>query len=285
MARETDEDSVNSAATASERLAGQFGSMVRGSDAALRLDLCCLQIARIIEPRLDPLPALALLDRIARDAIDGGGDFAALRAAVYERHGFRGVETEGYYEPLNSCLHSVVQRREGIPITLAVVVLEAARRAGVEVEGIGSPRHFLVRHDGRLYDPFQACGEVARDHVVERLEETGLEVGDRADSLFAAVTKRQLMQRVLNNLGQTALQNGDPFPAAVACSFQLAIAPWSLPHLRDRGVLYMRAGLGRRGLADLVEYVKQAPDSPDRDDILRTLDAIRGEARRRGELP
>ena len=265
-------------------LAARFGDLVRGSDSAIRLDLCALQVARILDQRIDPLPALRLLDEAAEDADRAGGGLDGVRQAVYEQRGFRGVETDGYYDPLNSCLHAVVERRAGIPITLALIVIEVGRRIGVEIEGIGAPGHFLVRLDGRYYDPFQQCGEVDPAQVMEQLEQRGLGQGDRAGSLLAAVTKRQLLQRLLNNLGQTSLDRGDPLAAADACSYQLAIAPWSLPHLRDRGMLLMRAGLGRRGLVDLVEYAKQAPESPERDEVLRLLEAIHAEAERRGAL-
>ncbi|MCY3734626.1 MAG: hypothetical protein OXG42_10135, partial [Chloroflexi bacterium] len=115
-------------------LARQFGTLARGTEYAVRLDLCCFLIGRIVEPDFDQLSALRRLDELAEAARgDGPGSeteqVERLCRVLFEQQRFRG-DTDTYYDPLNCCLHSALETGRGMPITLAVVMIEVARRVG-----------------------------------------------------------------------------------------------------------------------------------------------------------
>lgn len=118
----------------------RFAALVAGTDAGPDLDVACLAIAAGAEPELDQARWLGELDRLA----DGVGSLDGLLRRLFVKEGFAG-NTQGYYDPRNSLLPAVLSRRLGIPITLSVVAIEVGRRAGVALEGIGMPGHFLLR--------------------------------------------------------------------------------------------------------------------------------------------
>jgi regulator of sirC expression with transglutaminase-like and TPR domain len=119
----------------------RFVELVRLPDPPL--DQAALAIAAGADPALDPAPWLAELDRLAA----GVGSLEDLLRRLFVDAGFAG-NTRDYYDPRNSLLPHVLRRRIGIPITLAVVCIEVGRRAGVALEGVGMPGHFLVRPVG-----------------------------------------------------------------------------------------------------------------------------------------
>src|SRR6185437_13353557 len=128
------------------------------------LDRAALDLAAIEFPGLDPEPSIAALETMAAELCarlagvpEGAGRVCIANDFLFNRLGFHGNETD-YYNPRNSCLNEVLERRTGIPITLSVVYMEVARRAGIPVYGIGLPGHFIVQYDdGRsslFIDPF-----------------------------------------------------------------------------------------------------------------------------------
>ncbi len=129
----------------------RFAALVAEPAPAPPLDLGALAIAAGADPELDPSWALGELDRIAA----GLGSVDALLNRIFVEEGFAG-DAEHYYDPRNSLLPDVLARRRGIPITLSVVCIEAGRRAGIALEGIGMPGHFLIRPAGTqaYQDPF-----------------------------------------------------------------------------------------------------------------------------------
>lgn len=116
-----------------------FTALVTGR-GRIPLDAGALAIAAGADPELDADRWLAELDRLAL----GVDSLAALTRRIFVEEGFAG-DTEHYYDPRNSLLHEVLGRRRGIPITLSVVCIEVGRRAGVALEGVGMPGHFLLR--------------------------------------------------------------------------------------------------------------------------------------------
>src|SRR6185369_2374099 len=113
--------------------------------------------------------------RIAVDRSSHGDGIDTLLEVVFEDHGFDG-DRENYYDPRNSYLNDVLERRRGIPITLALVVLEAAQGAGVSMVGVGFPGHFLVSHppSRRYLDVFRRGLVLDRPALLELLRRQGL---------------------------------------------------------------------------------------------------------------
>jgi regulator of sirC expression with transglutaminase-like and TPR domain len=231
-----------------------------------------LLIARIEYPRLDPEPYVARLDAMgdaARRAIERHtgttGDTStlsgikALNDYLFEELQFVG-NRENYEDPRNSCLNEVLDRRTGIPITLSVVYMEVARRAGLQVDGINFPGHFLVRcpeQKGQLIiDPFHA-GALLSEHKCRLLlqKHVGNEVAF-SKSLLAPATRDQIIVRMLLNLKRIYV-NMRSFPQARdVTELLLAITPSALSELRDRGLLAYHLNDVTAALRDLQTYLK-----------------------------
>jgi regulator of sirC expression with transglutaminase-like and TPR domain len=187
----------------------RFAELVGGPDASIPLDEVALCIAAHAHPEVDIAKSLALLDELA----DGcpAPTLDALVAYLFQSGRFSG-NTADYYDPRNSFLHEVLDRRVGIPITLSVVALEVGRRIGVPLAGVGLPGHFLLRdkvdetvfidpfHRGRLLDA-AACQKLHRAIAGETA---------RWDpSYLDPVTRRSIVLRLLNNLKAIYLRRAD----------------------------------------------------------------------------
>jgi regulator of sirC expression with transglutaminase-like and TPR domain len=249
-------------------------------------------IARLEYPRLDPGPYLDRLDEMGdaasqRIAADPGHDaplvarIDALNRYLFSELGFAG-NRERYDDPRNSCLNEVLDRRTGIPITLSLVYIEVARRAGVRAEGINFPGHFLVRvqqdlhtddpGDGLIVDAFhqgailneQDCRALLRGHA-----------GDDAawePQLLARATRRQILVRMLLNLKRLYV-HWRSFPQArVVADLLLTLSPHAIAELRDRGLLAYHMNDFPAALRDLEDYLKLTKTLGDRDEDQRKED-------------
>lgn len=266
-------------------LARQFGTLARGNERAVRLDLCCFLIGRIVEPDFDQMAALARLDELA-DAARGDGpglepdQVERLCRVLFEQQRFRG-DTDTYYDPLNCCLHSALETGRGMPITLAVVMIEVARRIGLELHGVGAPFHFLIKYVDaetqveHFLDPFHAGREIDRHALSERLRATNQGAGPNPESFLASVTKRQILQRILTNLKGAGVRKRDYVSAIAATDFLLALSPWSLEDRRDRGLLCYQTGQYIEALDDLQQYHEHAGNAPDADRVADFIERVR----------
>src|SRR6185369_16318179 len=149
-------------------LRAEFAEMIARDDEHLDLAHAALLIAAEEYPHLDPDVYIERLDHFADlareravDAHDAGDVITALNSVMFDVLGFRG-NRENYYDPRNSFLNQVIDRRTGIPITLTVVYIEVARRIGFPVKGVGLPFHFIAKHVAEggelLIDPFNKGG-------------------------------------------------------------------------------------------------------------------------------
>ncbi len=176
-----------------------FAELVALPEEDLDLAEAALAIARGGDPGLDPARWLGELDDLAV----GLSSLDDLTHRLFRELGFRG-NPSNYYDPQNSFLHRVIERRLGIPISLSVLTIEVGRRAGIELEGVGMPGHFLVRvaSTGTYLDPFNGP---------EALDEGGCEALFRAavgagpeiafgPHLLATAGKDDILARMLINL-------------------------------------------------------------------------------------
>jgi regulator of sirC expression with transglutaminase-like and TPR domain len=185
-----------------------FAHIAARAEADLDLPRAALLLAEAERPGLDVVSYLERLDELgvlARERVQKlrpGQRVAALLELFYEELGFSG-NAEDYYDPGNSFLDQVLDRRTGIPITLALVLVEVARRAGLDAHGVGFPGHFLVRFDEddvvTLVDPFE--GLVLDDAGIQALamRATGRPKVPEAHA-FEPATKANTLIRMLNNL-------------------------------------------------------------------------------------
>ncbi len=237
-----------------------------------------LVIARIEYPRLVVPAYLAKLDAmgaLAENAIQGHVDttgdastlscITAMNRYLFEELHFVG-NRDKYEDPRNSCLNEVLDRRTGIPITLSVVYMEIARRAGLQIEGINFPGHFLVRcpdldsHAGGslIIDPFHG-GALLSEHDCRLLlqRHVGSEVAFNR-SLLAPTTRPQIVARMLLNLKRIYVHMRSFPQARDVTELLLSLTPSALSELRDRGLLAYHLNDVSAALRDLQTYPKLA---------------------------
>jgi regulator of sirC expression with transglutaminase-like and TPR domain len=233
-------------------------------------------VARLEYRDLDPGPYLDRLDQMGEAALrrinsDPGHEAPlaarvdALNKFLFTELGFFGNRDQ-YEDPRNSCLNEVLDRRTGIPITLSLVYIEVARRAGVRTEGINFPGHFLVRAlqdlhtddpgEGLIVDAFHG-GAILNEHDCRALLHRLLgEDAAWAPELLARATRRQILVRMLLNLKRLYV-SWRSFPQArLATDLLLALSPNAVTELRDRGLLAYHMNDFPAALRDLEEYLK-----------------------------
>lgn len=234
-----------------------------------------LVIATVEYPALVPENHLHRLETIGDEALaavnaEAGVDgplharVDAINRCLYGTLGFRGNRDQ-YNDVRNSCLNQVIERRTGIPITMAIVYMEVARRAGLRVEGINFPGHFLVRvRDGAagadggpgfVIDAFND-GAILTEVDCRTLLARHDEPMAFRPELLARASRRQVFVRMLVNLKRLYVHNRS-FPQAHAVTDALlALAPSSLQELRDRGLLSYHLHDYPAALKDLEEYLR-----------------------------
>jgi len=268
----------------------QFCDILAREDESVDLAEAALLVACEEYPALDVPAYLTRLNRMAGELRDRLAEeprpersVMALNRYLFQEQGFRG-NTEAYYDPRNSYLNDVLDRRTGIPITLSTVYIEVARRAGLHVEGVGLPGHFIVRVNvpgrGVLIDPFH-CGALLSEQ----------ECQDRLDRIFGGRVKmesrmltscgpRAMIERMLRNLQAIHVKDQDYTRALRAVELLLLMDPESAEDVRDRGVIY--AALDCYGLAarDLEAYVALAPRAADAEELRMRIAVLREKASR-----
>ena len=263
-----------------------FARAIAGHDHEVDLFGAAVAIARLGHDEIDGHALARELDLIAESireraaahadpAATTAATTAAVTAELFENRGFRG-NREHYTDPENSYIDRVIERRVGIPITLSLVFMEVAQRVGLECDGVGFPGHFLVRcggDDGFFVDPFNAGEQPTREDLLGRLEGRS-STFPSIDSLLAAVTRRQILQRMLVNLCVAYQGVGDPRRWVAALGFRLCLEPWNAALYLERGLLQYQQGEEALALADLQRYV----DSGEQDlnpRAIRVLDILR----------
>ena len=244
-----------------------------------------LLIAAEEYPALDVAAWLARLDALgarARERVPPRGDAdqtaAALTRLLVEDYGLRGNDAD-YYDPRNSFLNEVLERRLGIPLTLSLVYMDVGARAGVAVRGVGLPGHFVVRLErgetARLLDPFNGgrpLDEANCRRLVERLGGGRLRF---QPAHLRAVSARAILIRMLANLKGVYTALGDWRRARGAVDRILLLAPEAVGELRDRGLLSARLGEPVAAIGDWEAYLRRVPDAKDAATVRRHLRALR----------
>lgn len=259
----------------------RFASEVSRPDALVDLARAALLVGAEEEPqRADVERCLARLDEMgeqarARAVRDGGSRVEALNKFLFEELGFVGNESD-YYDPRNSMLHQVLGRRTGIPITLAVVYMAVGRRAGLRIEGVGLPGHFIVRafeneeSKGVLVDPFnrRTTDEEECQARMDAIYDGRLELS--AEHL-RTVGARLILARMLGNLKAVYVRAGLFQRALAAVERILLLNPSDLDERRDRGMLLAQLGRLNEAVADTRTYLNLSSNATDADAIREQL--------------
>ncbi len=238
-----------------------------------------LLIAKDEYPSLDLAFERRRLDEIAAP-LSGLGDREAAEQAttlaerLFGDCGFRG-NADDYYDPRNSFMNAVLDRRLGIPITLSLVYTEVAKRAGVHASGVGFPGHFLVRietdsGEPLMIDPFGG-GRVVGRGTLDSLLERGPGAKRVSRTLLSPASPRAILSRMLGNLKGVYAARGELSRLLVVTSRILELSPDSAADVRDRGLVAMRLGSPQVAEADLKRYLDLEPEAPDVAEIRRIV--------------
>ncbi len=262
-------------------------------DDAIDVALGAALIARDVYGNLDIAALLARLDTLAEPLVsrNGGAGLAgltadaqarALAAHFSEELGFHGNDGE-FYDPRNSLLPDVLERRLGIPITLSLVYCEVAKRAGVNARGVGFPGHFLARIDGErepsetrdarrdqgvtagalIVDPFRGARTMSGGELELLLRRALGKDASLTRGHLAASSPRAILVRMLTNLKGIYASRGDFARAYLALDRIISFAPSAAEALRERASLAVRLGSLEAARADYTRSLEIDGDSDD----------------------
>lgn len=281
-----------------------FATLVSPPDDGEDIPLteAALAIAQDVDPRLDLATAQSDIDRLAatlkaRLPADAGQvhKLRLLNRYFFQELGFSGNAND-YYDPDNSYLPKVLARRRGIPISLAVLLMEIGQQVGLPLRGVSFPGHFLVKlkvRAGDLYlDP--VTGEsLSREQLEGRLSEfleavragsDAVDTTERIDretleiALGQAIreaSSREILARMLRNL-KGIYHGRNDFARLLEVQKRLVVLlPDAHEELRDRGLVYAQLECPRAAVDDLTRYLELEPDAPEAGEIRRTLDVLR----------
>ena len=220
---------------------------------ACRVASICEEAARRVAPHSNPF---ARLD--------------ALSSFLFEDLGFHG-NSDQYDDPRNSYLNDVLDRRLGIPLSLSILYIEAARRAGFEARGIGLPGHFVVGIEyaerSLLVDPFHGGHLISEEDCRELVIRTTGRASMYRRDLLDGTTPRAMLTRLLLNLKRIYLAREDYTRSLAAVDRLLMISPDDAKEVRDRGFLLAHLGRPGAAVADLEAYLALAPGAPDANSV------------------
>ena len=279
------------------------------------LAVAALMIARVEYPKLDAGPYLDRLDAIGEEAKrrvgaaslagahppalvdpDHYAQVTALNEYLFGELRFVGNSTQ-YEDPRNSFLNQVLDRRTGIPISLALMYLEIARRAGVHVVGVNFPGHFLLRCPSRhglqhaedlIIDAFHGGALLSEDACKTLLRRHAGKEAIFDVQLLARATKPQILVRMLVNLKRVYV-NMHSFPQARdVTELLLAVDPTATEELRDRGLIAYHLRDYAAALRDLQLYLqlsgRRESDEDDREEHAQIWEHVKALRRRVASL-
>lgn len=184
--------------------------------------------------------------------------------------GFSG-NTDDYYDPRNSYLNEVIDRRQGIPITLSVLYLELGRRLGLNLSGVSFPGHFLVKlpHGGGelVLDPFNGGIALNSQDLLARLQ-TMFEVDvDDLTPFLSTAGNKLILVRLLSNLKGIYHHQNKGAKTLDMINKILLLAPQRHMEYRDRGLLLQSLECYNTALQDFRSYLKLNPEAEDKEAI------------------
>ncbi|MBD2412727.1 hypothetical protein FACHB389_36390 [Nostoc calcicola FACHB-389] len=258
-----------------------FYQEIQQSDEKIDLAKAALYIAQEEYPNLDPEEYLNALDTMAWELEERLPQeryplrmIQTINQYIYEDLRFSGNKID-YYDPRNSFLNDVIDRRLGIPISLALVYLEVARRIDFPMVGVGMPGHFLIRPDVPdieiFVDAFNGGEIIFAEDCQERLSQLYQQPMTLQPEFLAVVTNRQFLARMLTNLKFIYLKQQQLQKTLGAVERILLLFPDLALELRDRGLIYYQLGYYPQARNDLQKYLVKVPDAKDASVIRRLL--------------
>ncbi|TML12236.1 MAG: hypothetical protein E6G39_12125 [Actinobacteria bacterium] len=248
----------------------RFTELVDLDDASIPLDEVALRVAAHALPQLDVLHELGRIDRLASKCSDP--TLHGLLRLLFRDQGFAGNRAD-YYDPRNSFLNEVLNRRLGIPISLSVLMMEVGRRLGVPLAGVGMPGHFLVRYkvDPSVFIDAFAGGVLLDEHGCERLFQSVQGADRPLDKEFLLpIPRAAVVSRLLGNLRAIYAQRRDT--SSLLWVTRLRTRLPDADHLvwREHAVILANAGYVVDAIAAFEQASRLAPPDDTSDQLAAT---------------
>lgn len=262
----------------------RFAAYIERPATDLRLAEGALLIALEAYPELDIEACLRRLDGMAKTVSGSLGMeleprriVSRLNACLFKELGLRGNRRD-YYDPRNSFLNEVLDRKAGIPITLSIIYIDVGRSIGLPVSGVGLPGHFIVRYGARpepfYVDPFHTGKLLSAKDCADRVKEIYGRDLQWQDSFLDEVDDLHILSRVLNNLKVIYVRKGAHELALGAVERLILLQPDVPSEIRDRGLLRAQLGYLQSALEDLSTYLEACPEAPDAAAMRRHAEAL-----------
>ena len=262
----------------------EFRQAVDRGENKIDLGRAALTIALSDYPDLDIAAYLGRIDQLAVEVTrrcDGSSEIykfiAALNYVLFKQHGFRG-NSDDYYDPKNSFLNEVLDRKTGIPITLSILYMEVAQRVGLAIDGVGFPGHFLVKHahDGVeiVIDPFQQGEIKSREDLKRMLGGLFGEAVELQVQYLKPASKKEILGRMLGNLKGIYAKANDLVKLLSVLDLAIILEPRAAREVRDRAEVYLRLECFAQAREDFEYYLKLAPEAEDATTVREQLIAL-----------
>ncbi len=268
----------------SRTIRNAFVSAVQQHNDHIDLGYSALLMSQYLTQPFNIALYLSMLDEIAdsvRPAVEAAGSEAkkidVLNKHLFENLGFSG-NTRRYYQPENSYLNEVLERKTGIPISLSVVYLEIGCRLDIPLWGIGIPQHFIVGCGSQemptyidVFDQGQILSEI------DCMAISGHSFSDQAtfkENYLKPATKKSILFRMLQNLKYIYLDQKDWESTYKAIDLAVEIYPNHPTELRDRGLMAYRLKRFQDAIFDINRYLHLVPDSNDKEWLERRLELM-----------
>jgi regulator of sirC expression with transglutaminase-like and TPR domain len=267
------------------QLRERFFSLAGQPDAEIDLGNGALLIAGVEYPQLNAAFYQNRLDQLADrlqhryHAQFTAEDIAGqMNRILVEEEGFTG-NRENYYDPDNSCLNRVLDRRTGIPVSLSLVYIEMGRRAGLSMHGIVLPGHFiaaLFHETGTVYiDAFNRGAILTPEECRQKVRLTNKEGGGIQIENLLPESNKAILKRMLRNLKAIYHNLGHLLKELEMVQWILHLTPQASQELRESGLLYEALGHSSQAIEDFEHYLEVAPESPDREIIESKIMVLR----------
>jgi regulator of sirC expression with transglutaminase-like and TPR domain len=263
-----------------------FARIISTCEEQLDVAHAALLFACEAYPNLDIASYLGALDDMAetlRPRLAHEHPVMALRSFLSGELGFQG-NADDYFDPRNSYLNQVMDRRTGIPISLSAIYLEVARRLNLPIVGIALPGHFIIRYDGDeepLYlDPFNGGEKMSIQDCHQRVADISNGRLPFRQSFLCPVGPRQILTRMLRNLKHIYVARTDFESVIPVVEKLILLDPLAAEELRDLGMLYYYTGQKLKAVGCLERYLSLAPAAADREAVKLNLGTIVGKVAR-----
>ncbi len=226
----------------------------------------------------DAMKMAARLPSLAQGGPEGLGARCRLLAEIMAgEFAYRG-DRMNYDDLQNADLMRVIDRRQGLPVSLAILYIHAARSQGWQIEGVNFPGHFVIRlfHDGRaaILDPFDGGRLLETGDLRQRLKTTLGETAELQPSHYAGIGNRDILLRLQNNIKVRLIQEGHLARAAAVVERMLMIAPDAAAFWREAGLIHSRLGNLLAAKHALTRFLETADNDAQRHQVARLLQDI-----------